>query len=63
MRPVEVTGADMRDTDADAAAVVVRRIDRQACQRRSYSDSSRQARLAQLLPGRGPNRHCVNDDA
>ena len=31
MRPVEVTGSDMRDTDADAVAVIARRIDRQPC--------------------------------
>src|SRR5258708_7849904 len=34
MGAVEMTGADMRNTHANAAAVIVGRFDRQPCQRR-----------------------------
>ena len=33
MSPVEVAGSDVCDPDADAAAVICRRVDRQAFQR------------------------------
>ena len=33
MRPMEVAGSDVRDPDADAAAVICRRVDRQVFQR------------------------------